>query len=56
MIQIDIPKKRLDIRLTEMEIKTRLARWKAPTPKTREGVLGRYAKLVTSASTGAVLK
>lgn len=56
MIQIDIPKKRLDIHLTEMEIKTRLARWKAPTPKVREGVLGRYAKLVTSASTGAVLK
>lgn len=56
MIQIDILKKRLDIRLTEMEIKTRLARWKAPTPKAREGVLGRYAKLVTSASTGAVLK
>jgi dihydroxy-acid dehydratase len=56
MIQIDIPKKKLDIRLTEMEIKTRLARWKAPTSKAREGVLGRYAKLVTSASTGAVLK
>ncbi len=56
MIQIDIPKKKLDIRLTEMEIKTRLARWKAPNAKAREGVLGRYAKLVTSASTGAVLK
>ncbi|MBI5555384.1 MAG: dihydroxy-acid dehydratase [Elusimicrobia bacterium] len=56
MIQIDIPKKRLDIRLTEMEIKTRLARWKAPLPKASEGVLGRYAKLVTNASAGAVLK
>ena len=56
MIQIDIPQKKLDIRLTEMEIKTRLARWKAPAPKAREGILGRYAKLVTSASNGAVLK
>ena len=56
MIQIDIPKKKLDIRLTEMEIKTRMARWKAPAAKAREGVLGRYARMVTSASTGAVLK
>lgn len=56
MIHIDIPKKRLDIRLTEMEIKTRLARWKAPTLRVREGVLGRYARMVTNASTGAVLK
>lgn len=56
MIQIDIPKKKLDIRLTEMEIKTRMARWKAPAAKAREGVLGRYARSVTSASTGAVLK
>jgi dihydroxy-acid dehydratase len=30
--------------------------WKAPEPKITKGYLGRYAKLVTSASTGAILK
>lgn len=56
IIEIDIPKKKLDIHLTDMEIKTRMARWKTPPPKIREGVLARYAKMVTSANTGAVLK
>lgn len=56
IIEIDIPKKKLDVHLTDMEIKTRMARWKTPAPKIREGVLARYAKMVNNASTGAILK
>lgn len=56
VIQIDIPNKRLNVRLTDMEIQARLARWNAPVPKVRTGYLTRYAKQVTSASTGAILK
>jgi dihydroxy-acid dehydratase len=38
----------------EAEISVRLSRWKAPEPKYPRGVLGKYARLVGSASTGAV--
>ncbi len=55
IIEIDIPRRRLDVRLSEAEIKARLAKWKAPRPKIEHGYLARYAKLVTSANTGAVL-
>jgi len=55
-ISIDIPKRKLDLRLSAAEIKTRLKKWKAPEPNIKEGYLARYAKLVTSASTGAVFK
>ncbi len=55
-INIDIPARKIDVRLTESEIKVRLATWKAPSPKFKYGYLSRYAKLVTNASTGAILK
>jgi dihydroxy-acid dehydratase len=57
IIEIDIPKKSLNVRLPEEEIKRRLARWSAP-PLKREvkSYLRRYSALVTSASTGAVLR
>ena len=38
----------------EAEVTARLSRWKAPEPKYRRGVLGKYATLVGSASRGAV--
>jgi len=56
MISIDIPAGRLDVELPEDEIKRRMADWKAPEPRIKKGYLGRYSRLVTSASTGAVLK
>ncbi len=56
IIQIDIPNKSLNVRLTEMEIQSRLARWKAPVLKVSTGYLTRYAKQVTSANTGAIFK
>jgi len=55
IISIDIPGGKLNVELTPEEILQRLALWKAPIPKITKGYLGRYAKLVTSASTGAVM-
>lgn len=55
IIEIDIPNKKLNVRLSEEEIKNRTKKLKPYEPKIKSGYLARYAKLVTSASTGAVL-
>ncbi len=55
-ISIDIPARKLELKLSDDEIKTRLSNWRAPEPKETEGYLARYAKVVSSASEGAVLK
>jgi len=51
---IDIPNRKLEVKLTALDIRSRLAKWKKPEPKAREGYLARYAKVVKSASEGAV--
>ncbi|MCK4532323.1 dihydroxy-acid dehydratase [bacterium] len=56
LIQIDIPKRKIGVRLTDMEIKLRLAKWKPPQMKIKKGYLKRYARMVSSANEGAVLK
>lgn len=56
IIQIDIPGGRLDVALADEEIQRRLAKWQAPAAKVTKGYLARYARLVTSGSTGAVLE
>jgi dihydroxy-acid dehydratase len=56
IISIDIPNGKLEIEVSDAELKERAKAWKAPEPKITKGYLGRYAKMVTSASTGAVLK
>lgn len=56
IIAIDIPKRSLNVRLSDEELAARRANWKQPAPKVTTGYLSRYAKLVTSANTGAVLK
>lgn len=56
MVNINIPEGRLEVEVPEEELKHRMAVWKAPQPRITTGYLGRYARLVTSASTGAVLK
>ena len=53
-IIIDAEKNELILDLPSEEIQTRLAAWTAPEPKETRGVLAKYAKLVSSASTGAV--
>ena len=55
-IIIDIDARRLDINVSADELKSRLADWTAPEPRYRNGVFGRYAALVSSASEGAILK
>ena len=55
-ISIDIPGRKLNLDVSDAEIKERKAVWVKPSPKVTSGYLARYAKLVTSANTGAVLK
>ncbi len=54
MVTIDIPKRELSVALSDDEIKSRLDAWTAPPPKYTTGTLAKYAKLVSSASIGAV--
>jgi dihydroxy-acid dehydratase len=56
MIDIDIVKRKLDLLVSEKEIKRRFSTLKPIKPKINKGWLARYAQLVTSASTGAVMK
>ena len=55
-ISIDIPKKKLTLRVAAEEIKRRRKKWKVPEPKIKSGYAARYAQMVTSAGTGAVFK
>jgi dihydroxy-acid dehydratase len=56
IIDIDIPARTLNVRLSEAEIKNRLKEWKQPDYKVKKGYLYRYAQQVTSANTGAIFK
>ena len=53
-ITFDIPKRRLDIALSQKEIVTRLKKVKPPVPRYISGVMGKYARHVSSASEGAI--
>ena len=53
-ITIDAEKRQISLDLPAREIKSRLAKWKAPKPRYTRGVLAKYAKLVNSAHLGAV--
>lgn len=53
-ITIDAENRVLNLDIPQQEIDARLARWKAPAPKETRGVLAKYARLVCSASEGAV--
>ncbi len=55
-VSIDIPGRRLQLEVSDDELARRKAAWKQPEPKIKTGYLSRYARLTTSASTGAVLK
>ena len=56
MISFDIKARRLDIGISEHELKARLEQWTPPPPRYKTGVMAKYAKLVSSASEGAVTR
>ncbi|TBR17509.1 dihydroxy-acid dehydratase [bacterium] len=56
IINIDIPNRKLEVKLTDLEIKKRFKDWKPVEPKIKTGYLSRYSRLVSSADKGAVLK
>ncbi|HEY6263548.1 MAG TPA: dihydroxy-acid dehydratase [Candidatus Acidoferrum sp.] len=53
-IVFDIPNRQLNVELSAADIQKRLATWKSPAPRYSNGVMAKYALLVSSASLGAV--
>ncbi|MGA8180006.1 MAG: dihydroxy-acid dehydratase [Desulfobacterales bacterium] len=56
LIAIDIPAKTLTLKVPDSEIENRLSKWSPPAPKITHGYMARYAKMVSSASEGAVVR
>ena len=55
-VRIDIPARRLDLLLSEEEMKLRRSRWVAPKPKREKGFMALYSRMVSSAHEGAYLR
>jgi len=55
-VVFDIKSRHLDIDLSEKEIRSRLSQWRPPPPRYANGVMAKYARLVSSASEGAVTR
>ncbi len=55
-IVLDIPNRRLELKVAEDILAQRRSRWQKPEPKIKTGWLARYAAVVTSANTGAICK
>ena len=56
IITIDVPNRRMDVELSDEEIARRVAAYEPPPPAYDHGVLAKYARLVSSASEGAVTR
>jgi dihydroxy-acid dehydratase len=56
IIEIDMPARKLSVRLDAEELRRRAQHWTAPEPRFKSGYLSKSAALATSADTGAVLK
>ncbi len=56
IITIDIPNRKLEVKLTQSEIQKRFKNWKPIAPKIKSGYLSRYSRLVSSADKGAILE
>jgi dihydroxy-acid dehydratase len=54
MIVFDVPNRRLDLEVPDAEVAERLRTWTPPAPRYTNGVMAKYAKLVSSAAQGAV--
>ena len=53
-IVFDVDRRRLDVELSDDQLQARLREWAAPAPRYPSGVMAKYARLVSSASEGAV--
>lgn len=56
IIAIDIPLKKITLKVAEQEIKKRLSEWSPPKPKITSGYMARYARMVSSAGSGAIVR
>ena len=56
MISIDIPARKLDLQVDPAELERRRREWKPREANVQDGYLTRYAKAVTSAGTGAIVR
>jgi dihydroxy-acid dehydratase len=56
VITIDVPNRRMDVELSDDEIAGRVEEYRSPPPAYTDGVLAKYARLVSSASEGAVTR
>ena len=56
IIEINIPKRTLNVKVSDKELDKRRAKWKCPPPKVKHGYLARYAALVSSAAEGAIVR
>jgi dihydroxy-acid dehydratase len=56
IITIDIPNRKLEVKLSKAEIEKRFRYWKPIPPKIKTGYLARYSKMVSSADKGAILR
>jgi dihydroxy-acid dehydratase len=54
IVVFDVPARRLAVELSDQEMAGRLAAWQPAKPRYRSGVMAKYARLVSSASQGAV--
>jgi dihydroxy-acid dehydratase len=55
IISIDIPNRKLEVKLTKAQIQKRFKSWKPVEPKIKTGYLARYSRMVSSADKGAVV-
>jgi dihydroxy-acid dehydratase len=53
VISIDIPNRRLDLKISEEKLQERLKQWRPPEPKVKKGILAAYSKIVKPTSKGA---
>lgn len=56
IIDIDIPQRQMNVRLSDAELAERRTTWLRPKPRFQRGYLAKYTALATSASTGAILR
>ena len=54
VVEVDVPRRKLNVQLSQKEIQNRVRRWKRPKPRYPSGALAKYARLVGSAAGGAV--